>query len=94
VDNTNDVQEAWNNLIHCYEGVNTRGANIKKARKQIEEAKWISNQPSRTFDNYFTRIQKENNKLNRYGANVEPESQVIQFLKGIRVGGGVNPHLL
>jgi hypothetical protein len=94
VDNTNDVQEAWNNLLRSYEGVDARGANIQKARKQLEEGKWVSNQPNCTFDDYRTKIQKANNELNRYGANVEPESQVLAFLKGIRVDGRVNPHLL
>jgi hypothetical protein len=94
VDNTNDVQEAWNNLLRSYEGVDARGANIQKARKQIEEAKWVSNQPNHTFDDYCTKIEKANNELNRYGANVEPESQVLAFLKGIRADGRVNPHLL
>jgi hypothetical protein len=64
VDNTNDAQETWNNLCHCYEGVDARGANIQKARKQIEEAKWVSNQQNRTFDDYCTNIQKANNELN------------------------------
>jgi hypothetical protein len=75
-------------------GVDARGANIQKARKQIEEAKWISNQPNRTFDDYCTKIQKANNELHRNGDNVEPESQVLAFLKGIRADGRVNPHLL
>jgi hypothetical protein len=94
VDTTNDVQEGWNNLVHCYEGIDARGAYIQKARKAIEEAKWEKNERNKTFDNYCTKIQKANNELNRYKANVEPASQLLTFLKGLRADGRVNPHLL
>jgi hypothetical protein len=74
--------------------VDARGANIQKARKAITDAKWERNERNRTFDDYCTIIQKANNELNRYKANVEPASQVLHFLKGIRADGRVKPDLL
>jgi hypothetical protein len=95
VDRTNDVQEAWANLTRIYEGTDACGANTQKARQDIKEAKWVLNKHNRiALDNYCNTIQKANNELNRYNANVDVRTQVLDFLKGIRADRRVNPHLL
>jgi hypothetical protein len=79
VDKTNDVQDAWATLLRIYEGTDARGANIQKARQDIEDAKWVSNNPrvpGGMFDNYCNEIRKANNELNRYNAN---ETEELEF---------------
>jgi hypothetical protein len=64
--------------------------------RSIEDAKWVYNSGRQggTFDDYCNKIQKANNELDRYNANVDGRTQVLNFLKGIRADGRVNPHLL
>jgi hypothetical protein len=82
---------------HIKEQIDARGANIQKARQDIEDARWVSNNPrvpGGMFDDFCNKIQKANNELHRYNANVDGRTQVLDFLKGIRDDGRVNPHLL
>jgi hypothetical protein len=94
VDNNNDVQEAWTQLIRNYEGHDARNANIQKARETIIQAHWTRNTQNFTFDDYCNRHIKANNELDRYGANVDGESQENAFLKGIRSDARLNPQIL
>jgi hypothetical protein len=97
MDRTNNVQDTWNNLVYIYKETDAHGANIQKARQDIEDAKWVSNQynhPGGTFDDYCNEIQKADNKLNHYNPNVDGRTQVLTSCKGIRTDGRVNPHLL
>lgn len=94
VDNNNDVQDAWAHLIRNYEGHDARSANIQKARETINTAHWTRNSQNFTFDDYCNKHVKANNELDRYSSNVDGESQVNAFLKGIRTDARQNPHLL
>jgi hypothetical protein len=47
-----------------------------------------------TFDMYCNTHTKANNELDRYQANVDPEPQVANFIKGVRADARINPHLL
>ena len=94
VDNNNDVQEAWAQLVRNYEGIDARSANIQKARETIATSHWSRNTHNFTFDDYCNRHVKANNELERYNSNVDGESQVNAFLRGIRADGRLNPHLL
>jgi hypothetical protein len=94
VDNSNDVQDAWNRLINQYEGHDARHANIQKACFEIADARWERNTRDKTFDLYCNTHTKANNELNRYKANVDGRTQVDNFLKGIRADSRVNPHFL
>jgi hypothetical protein len=65
VDNSNDVQHAWNRLLSQYEGIDARNMNIQRARLEISEAKWERNTRERTFDLHCNTHTKANNKLTR-----------------------------
>jgi hypothetical protein len=94
VDNNNNVQDAWTKLIMNYEGRDARGANIQKAREMIANAHWTRNTHNFNFDDYCNRHIKANHELDRYESNVDGESQVNAFLKGIRTDSRQNTHLL
>jgi hypothetical protein len=94
VDNNNDVQVAWSQLLRNYEGHDARNANIQKARETIAQAHWTRNTQNFTFDDYCNKHVKSNNELDRYNANVDGESQVNAFLKGIRADARLNPQIL
>jgi hypothetical protein len=94
VDNNNDVQDAWAQLVRNYEGHDAKNANIQKARDTINSAHWVRNTQNFSFDDYCNRHVKANNELDRYNSNVDGESQVNAFLKGIRTDPRQNPHLL
>jgi hypothetical protein len=84
VDSNNNIQDAWAQLLQNYEGHDAKSANIQKAREMISTAHWTGNSMNFTFDDYCNRHVKANNELDRYNANVDGESQVNLFLKGIR----------
>jgi hypothetical protein len=86
VDNSNNVQDAWAQLISSYEGHDARNANIQRARNIIKKSTWSHNTNTYTFDDYCNKHIKSNNELDRYNANVDPESQVRNFLSGIKGG--------
>jgi hypothetical protein len=94
VDNSNDVQDAWSQLVRNYEGHDAKSANIQKARDTINSAHWTRNTQNFTFDDYCNKHVKANNELDRYDSNVDGESQVNAFLKGVRADARQNPHLL
>ena len=94
VDNNNNVQDAWAQLISNYEGHDARSANIKKSREIIANAHWVRNTHIYTIDDFCNKHLKANNELDRYNANVDGGSQVDAFLKGIRADARTNPHLL
>jgi hypothetical protein len=81
-------------IIQNYEGRDTRGANIQRARDMIAIARRIRNSHKFTFDNYCNRHIKANSKLDRYNAYVDPESQVNLFLYGIRTDTRLSTQLL
>jgi hypothetical protein len=91
---SNDVQDAWTRLIKVYEGHDACCANIQKARELFNTTHWIHNNPNFTFDNYCNKHITSNNELDRYNANVDSESQVNAFLRGIRADTRLNPCLL
>ena len=86
VDQTNDVQIAWHNLITIYEGHDARNSNITRARSIISKSVWSRNTPNYSFDDYCNKHIQQNNELNRYNANVDGVSQVRSFLDGIKAG--------
>jgi Reverse transcriptase (RNA-dependent DNA polymerase) len=94
VDNNNDVQDAWDKLVSNYEGHDAKSSNIQKAREMINTSHWTRNSQNFTFDDYCNRHIKANNELDRYKSNVDGESQVNAFLKGIRTDHRQNPQLL
>jgi asparagine N-glycosylation enzyme membrane subunit Stt3 len=94
VDNNNDVQDTWTKLICNYEGHDARGANVQRSRETIASAHWTRNTHNFSFDDYCNRHKKANNELDCYGGNVDGESRVNAFLKGILTDPRTNPHLL
>ena len=94
VDNTNNVQDAWSQLMHNYEGDDARNANIQRARQTIRNTHWSRNTHNYTFDDYCNKFIKANNELDRYNANVDGESQVQSWLANIKADAKINPHLL
>jgi hypothetical protein len=94
VDNSNNVQDAWNSIIQAFEGHDAKGANISKARQNLRKAHWTENKENWSIDDYCSAIWKANTELDRYNANIDPKSQVNMFLQGIKADARVNPQLL
>jgi hypothetical protein len=90
VNNNNDVQVAWANLIRNYEGHDAHGINIQRAREILINAHWVRNTHNFTFDDYCNKFIKANAELYWYRGNVDPASQVAAFLKGVQT----NPCLI
>ena len=70
VDNNNNIQDAWSQLLTNYEGTDARNSNIQRARNTILKSSWSHNSHTYTFDDYCNKHIKANNELDRYVANV------------------------
>ena len=93
-DKTENVQDAWNEMVQVFEGIDAKGATIQRAREIIRTTHWSRDTQHFKFSDYCTKHISANNDLNRYSANVDGASQVQVFLRGIKADAAINPHLL
>jgi hypothetical protein len=56
VDNSNNVQDAWNSIIMAFEGHDAKGANIAKACQDLKDAHWMENKKNWSFDDYCSAV--------------------------------------
>jgi hypothetical protein len=71
-------------LVSSYEGLDARNTNIQLARSTNKKSSWSHNSHTYTFDDDCNKHFKSNKDLDRYGANVDNESQVQAFLDDIK----------
>ena len=60
-DKTENVQDAWNEMIKVFEGVDAKGATIQQARDTIRLAHWSRDTPNFKFVDYCTKHILANN---------------------------------
>ena len=93
-DKTENVQDAWNEIIQVIDGIDAKGATIQQMRDTIRTAHWSRDTQHFKFGDYCTKNISANNDLNRYSANVDGASQVQAFLRAIKADAATNPHSL
>mmetsp|Transcript_38879 Transcript_38879/g.90455 ORF Transcript_38879/g.90455 Transcript_38879/m.90455 type:complete len:131 (-) Transcript_38879:149-541(-) len=76
VEDSTDVQAAWNSLTTNFEGEDAISTIVQRARKAIQDAHFTQNTNNSTFQDSCTKHIKSNNKLDRYNTNVDGASQV------------------
>ena len=69
-DKTNNVTDAWNNLVMPYDGQDARSFTIMKAREIIRTSNWNKDAMNFKFSDYCNKHITANNDLNRYKANI------------------------
>lgn len=92
-DRTKNIQDAGNEMVNVFEGVDVKGVTIQRSRDIIRDAYYTRDTQNFKFAGYYTKHITANNALNMYSANVDGESQVHAFLRRL-ADAGVNPHLL
>ena len=94
VEDSTDVQAAWNSLTTNFEGEDAISTIVLRVRNAIRDSHFTQNTNNFTFQDYCTKHIKSNNELDRYNANVDGASQVTAFLRGIRADERNNAALL